>query len=346
MSPMRKPDEGHPAEGRRRAAHFEHFHSEILREATDFQTLTRVEARVLHHPTVLADAGLAAMLRASLSARRAEIQARQADAVAAELAPSTAAPPPTPRAPGVPAGLTADQVVHVFERLRHDLEERLTHFDLVSARDLLQKIGELRQRHTEIISETALEHCRADLERHERRADEFEEEIEQLADTAVQAAEHGRHAEAAQALRRLSGIHASRPLLLGDARFEVIREAITRAGRHHEHREAARALVARERAAVEELRRIGQAINEFHRAAKRSPKGSPEYAAAEEACRDALRMVRGGDREWLADLMLELDDLVEQVHDTSGRAAEQVEHFLASVRKTLADLRARIPQGE
>ena len=51
---------------------------------------------------------------------------------------------------------------------------------------------------------------------------------------------------------------------------------------------------------------------------------------------------RSHDTEWLAELMIELDTLLEDLEDASGQAETQVDRFITSVRTALHRLRKEI----
>jgi hypothetical protein len=164
-----------------------------------------------------------------------------------------------------------------------------------------------------------------------RRREALIADIETLARRACEAARRGKGEAAAADLRKLSSIHAARPRLLTEARFAEIREEIAHGGQEHEHREAARRLIERERAVAGEIRKLADVVHRFHLVASRVPPDSATYQQAEFAYREAVKTVRSHDQEWLAELILELDAFLDEMH--GEKAARQVDRFLASVRR-------------
>jgi len=334
-------DMGRPTESKHREALYQRFSSEILRESDNPVSLEAAANRVLGHAEVAQDPELAAMLRSCLDSRRSELRARQAEQESPRPSHAISAwdhvKPQTAR--GTP---TREQLLSAFQRMRQDFDERLLHFELEAARTALERIAGLQQRYPDVVSQAALERARVDLARTEQRFQSLQAEVDELAKTAIEAARGGDHARAALALKRLSSIHAARPRLLPEPRFQKIREQIAASGEALEHREAAKALIARERAVAAEIRKLSEMVHTFHTAVRSLPHDDPRYREAEAEYHQAVRQVRSHDAEWLADLMLELDDLLEDLHDPTGRAGDQVARFLASVRTALTRMRQEI----
>lgn len=334
------PGQGQLSDAKRREAVYQQLAAEIQREGSDPTTLSYVSARVLRHPEVQRDPGLAAQICNCIAQRRAEIEARQA----ANRPEATSAPVRLQMHENVPR-VESDgnhAVLLNFERLRCEFEDRLTRFDTTTASGALQRLDELQKRFPNLISAALVERCRVDLARLEQRLALFAREIEELSASAVAAAREGRHDEAARALRRLSAIHTGRPNLLPASRFQRIREEIALAGQEHESRQIGRLLVRRERAVAQELRELNEIIRHFGAVARQYPPESQEYHDAEAEYLRAVRDVRCRDAEWLAQLTLELDGLLEDLHDPTGRAEAHVTHFITKVRAALITLRHRI----
>jgi hypothetical protein len=171
---------------------------------------------------------------------------------------------------------------------------------------------------------------------------EFGQHINALTDQAIAAARSGDHETVARRLRQLSSLHASRPLLLPGGKFDAIRKRITEASADAEHRAAAEELVARERAVAAEMKKLATIIHQFHVASRRVPHEGPLWAAAEATYRRAVQEVHSRDTEWLAELILELDTYLDEIHDPTGRAEAQVDRFLTSVRAALAQMQGEI----
>jgi len=332
--------QGH-TEHKLRQAFFAQISSELMREGSDEKSLALAAQRAMRHPEVQRDSELAAMVRASICERESDLRLRRdfAPPAAANVHPWQQRDVAPPEERGAPS---EGQVRKAFERLRHEFDDRLVRFELDRARETYMRIEEFQSRYPDVVGDAAVGRCRVDLARVEKRREQFEQEVCQLADQAVEAARVGDHDKAARALRRLSSIHGARPSLLPVARFQEIQQRIGQGGEQFEHREAARELLARERAVADEIRRLAEGVHGFHDIARRVPHTDPRYAQAEAEYRRLVHEVRSHDREWLADLMIELDEMLEDLHDPTGRAEAQVERFLASVRSTLVHTVAEI----
>jgi hypothetical protein len=330
--------QGRPADAKQRERLFQQLSAEVVREARDLKALDVLAARVLRQAEVQRDGVLASMLQNFLAERRAQLHQPDTRAHApAELVSSL-----WHRVEGSGAGGNAAEAQASFERVRHEFDERLVQFDPGGAQVTLRRLEALQSRFAALLPAAAIERARADLARMEQRRQELHAEIDALTVWATAAAREGKHDEAAQALRRLSTLHASRPLLLSDARFNEIRRRIAEASRVHEDRLAAEALLARERAVAGELRGLAESIRRFHDAARRESSESAEYAAALAEYQAAVESVRTHDTEWLTALTLELDELLADLHDTSDRAEQHVSRFIENVREALAKLRRNV----
>lgn len=332
----RERESAHGAEGHRRDAHYEQFCADLVREAVDAATLERAWARVQHAREVRADATLEAKLRAFVEQKKTEIleHARlHARALQAKSAPGPVQPSARPAAPK----LSADQLRVAVVRAQAEFSDAMHQFDAPTAGRALHQIREWAANYGGAAADAAtLERLKHELaELHDRLA-HFGAHIERLEQHALIAARDGRFDVVARLLGRLSSIRATRPHLLSEGRLAEIRESLVRAGEMEERRAAAKELIERERAVAGELRRIALAIHEFHRVI-REPHSDEQFHAAEVAYRRAVLAIKSHDREWLAGLILELEGLIEILHDPFGRATAQLDRFLASVRKVLRE---------
>lgn len=336
--------QGKPAEVKHRMALYQQLSSEILREARDLNALETVARRVLNMRDVSADYELSALLYAFVAERRADLQSRlqmeraiaQADVprVAAAFTPAESGSPES----GSPS---TEQIIAGFERMRHEFDTRLMQFDTHAASGILVRLDSLHERYPEVITETAIERCRTDLERVVQRRAEFEAEVDALAAIATAAARRGDHEKAAQSIRRLSTIRAAQPLLLTESRMQEIRDRIQQASEHHEHVQAAKALLERERSVADELKKLAEGIARFQHIARGQPHDSEAYRQADAEYHRVVREIVAHDTEWFMQLTLEIDELLEDLHDPTGRAEAQVTRFLESVRRALHQLRQR-----
>lgn len=337
-----RPDARHETAGagRHRDLMFQQLSAEILREAHDQHSLDLVTNRVLGHPEVSRDSQLSAMLRSCIGQAASELNARLARQRREQNEPALrpAVGWSAPAAPVPNDASLRELALASFERLRRLYDEKLLHFEMDAAERLIAQIAEFQQQHANVISQPMVQRCRMDLARCQQRKAEFSAEIDALAAAAGSAARAGQIDEAAKALKRLSSIRAARPRLLSEERLESIRKSIESGGDHFEHREASRELVSRERAVSDEIRKLGEIVHEFHRVSHEIPHGDPRYLEAEKRYLAAVREVRHHDQEWLADLMVELDELQADLHDTSGRTETQVTRFLHSVKVSIAQI--------
>lgn len=334
--------QGKPAEAKERQRLFQQVTSEIVREARDLKSLELAATRALRSADVHRDGTLLSMVQGFLAERRSQLAALEPSRPSSDsLAPS----PFSSHDSALPASREHPNVAELkttFERIRHELDDRLVHFDLPGAHLTLGRMDGLQKRFADVLPEAAVERARADIARVEQRRQELFAEIDALTVWATAAAREGKHDEAAQAVRRLSTLHASRPLLLSDARFNEIRERIIRASHVHEHRVAAEALLARERAVIAELRGLADSIRRFQELSRREAPDSPGYLQVKADYVAAVEAVKSHDTEWLAALTLELDELMSDLHDPTHRADQQVNRFLDTVREALARLRQRV----
>ena len=169
----------------------------------------------------------------------------------------------------------------------------------------------------------------------EQRRQQFDAEINALVEKACAAAAAGQHEVVGQHLRKLSSIHATRPQLLNEVRFKAIRDQIVASSEHFEHRLVAQQLMARERLVADEIKKLAEGIHQFHVASRELPHDDERYRTAELDYHKLVRDLRSHDMNWLADLMVELDEMLEELHDTTGQAEAQVARFLDRVRGAL-----------
>jgi len=330
----------HAAEGKRTELAFQRWRAEILREAHDQPSLSRVAARALSDSEVRADGALTSMIQAFINEQEAGLRvAQRAAAVAREAAAQATSAVPAAMTPQEEA---RDDPAALFAHLEREFHEQVSRYHLGRARDVLLQAAELGRACPDAIPLERIESLSSDLELHERRADAYRHHVGQLADRAAAAARKGDEQAVGRTLRRLSIIHAARPMLLGDAEFQQIRGRIADASEDREHRVAAHLLIQRERAVAAEIRQLSEIIHRFYRVARSVPHDHPDYVEAERAYADAVRQVQAHDAEWLAALILELVDLLEEWHTPSPDAQVRVDRFLASVKKALRQLRREI----
>lgn len=323
-----------PIDTRRREAAFLRWTATITREGVDDKTLDAIANRAFLSAEVSDDPVLGEMLRTYVGERRAELAAqRRAQESGTPLAPPTISQSSEP---------DRYQTNLAFDRLLVELETHLRYLDEHGAREVLARLEDMLGRYPQWIDPRKLDIARTDFQNMLQRREHLGKQVDELENRAIRAARSGDHETASAALKKLSAIHATRPSLLPDARLDRIRAALIAASEHEEHRAAARELVARERAVLDEVRGLAAAVHEFHVAAQRLPHDSPEFAAAEKRYRETVRAVKAHDTEWLCDLIVELSDLIEEIHAPHPQADRQLDRFIRTVKHHLHAARDEI----
>lgn len=337
------PGQGAIHEARHREQLFNQLSAEILRSCRDDNSLRYASDRAMNHPDVLKDPLLASMLRSFIAERQAELNAR----IYSQRLASNLTTPPWQSVSRADSRGTPDrqQIRAAYERIHREFEGRLIHYDVSSAEKVLERLAGMQDRYPDMISLAEISRCRVDLARVRERRAGLESEISEVADRAVAAARDGRNDEVAGLLRRLTMFQSAGPHVFSDARRKQIEDAIAQASDAFEHREAAARLLELERAAAAEVRRMAGHVRAFHEAVRHLPQDSPQFRDAEQAYRaTTLEEVRAHDADWLADLMIELDERLEEFHDVTGRAEAQVAEFLHRVRNALNHVRNEVRQ--
>lgn len=335
------PGQGRPDYKHRDAA-YQQICAQIMREAADLPTLSGAAARALSHPDVCRDPMLAGMVRAFISEREAALHTKlRVEHPEPEDTSQLRHPFEDGHAAEFP---TRTQLVGAFLRYQHDFETHLAQYNEAAARYALDQMLDLARRFPVHVDRAAAQRHADEFAAFLQRCDMFRRQIEDVARQAAEAASGGDQKTATWLLRRLRAIHALTPVLLPAERFEQLRAGIERCGQQHEHQEALRELIAREREVAEELKVAGAAIYRFEKLARTLSPTSPEYQRAEAAYRAAVERVRQRDTEWLTGLLLELETYLEDLEDPSGKAQEQLERFVHTVRDALNRLRLIIRQ--
>lgn len=331
------PGEGVRSDAKRREALYQQRCAEIMREMRDLESLSFAAARALGHPEVHADPVLFAMLRAFIAEREAELRAR------AHL--PTAEEPQPPAEAEKPAEFKLplrERVQAILARLRLELEGHLTHYNEAGAREVVARIADLRHRYPGHVEQATVERCEAQVERLVEQRDTFRRQLATLAEHAVDAARQGDAKTATWISRRLSAVHALLPAVLPRELHDELRGRITEAQEKHERHEAARRLVTREQTVGAEIKRLGAIIHRYHRLLEKKPTDEALLRSAEREYQRAVAQARGYDDEWLADLMIELDCLLDDLHGPRERAEAQVDRFVQNVQLALRQMRKEI----
>ncbi len=331
---------GRPTELKHRESLYSHYCAQIRREGGDLSGLEHVAERVLVDPHVVADAELSGMLRSFIAS------ARQALRVALAESKGAVAGRGVVDTTFSRSRLRRRQLVEraaLVERLRSEFREHVRHLDEPAAHDALRRIRRLRADAAEGVDVDFVDASEREYAALVARCDVFREDVSKLAEIASRAVEAGEAPTSAWALRRLAIVHALRPALLSDSRFDELRSRISASDHAEEARAAARRLVERERSVAAEIRGLAVAIRRFEALletdASRDDGAFRREAAAYER---AVRELRAHDTEWLAGLVIELNALAQDLRTDASRAETQLDHFVASVRDSLLRLRKEV----
>ncbi len=291
------------------------------------------------HPDVAADPTLAAMLRSFIAGCETElhvVEAEQGDLADDESQLRRAFKDDTAGCDKLP------DLILALERARLQFEDRADHFDEPGALAAIERIETLCARSGGLLSESTPATCRERMAELRAQCDAFRKQLDELARRAEEAARVGDDATAGWALRRMAAIHALRPALLPDDHYEHIRVRVEESADQIEHRAAARELVRRERAIAADIKTVAQIIRKFREVTRTVAVDDPVYRQAEREFREAAATVLSRDTDWMAGLLLELNELVDEIADQSGKAEHQVNYFMMSVRESLVTLRREI----
>lgn len=313
---------------------------EISREARDMASLTAAASQALNHPDVASDTVLTAMIRAFIAECEARLRIEDAGPREPTHAESQLLRPFATPSAAAPA--TKDQVVGALSRLRLRLEEHLAHYNESGASEVMVGLWDLYERYPRWIDRSIIERCQAQVRRLASCRDEFRAHLDDLVSQARQAAQDGEEKTASWLARRLAAIHTLLPEVLPTARLEQVTQEIRRSCTRHDQREAIGELMARERAVADEIKRIGAMV---HRSQKLGSQAESDPALALEARTELQRAIaelRTHNNEWLADLMLELDTLMDDLTDSDGRIHAQIDRFLKNVRGALIQLHEQV----
>lgn len=335
------PGQGGAAEHRHRMAIYDRICGQLIRATHDLPTLQHAARQALSDPDVRNDPALESMVRACISRHEEEVRARL-ERQRREVNPYAAHPDASY---AVSAADSADRKLEVqrrFDRLKSEFDDLVSRYDLIGARERLEKTEALQARHPDVISLAGLEALRVDVSRLAERRELFREQIETLAEQAGLHAWRGADEAAVWILRRLNVMSALYPALLPADELERLRQRVRTCTAAREQDELFAELVKREQSVSAELRTLAEQVHAFHRVARTLPPDDPAFRAAESEYRAAVRAVQSHDKEWLADLMLEFDGLVEEMHDPTGRAHADVDTFLQRVLDELRAVRSEI----
>lgn len=313
---------------------------EIMRESRDLASLAAAASRALNHPEVAGDATLTAMVRAYVSECEARLRVQGGGETVSPVAKSQLLRPF--EQPANPTLVTREQAAAAYNRLRLRLEEHLSHYDENAAAEVMVSLWDLYERYPRWVERASVERCQEQVRRLTERRDQFRSQLETLITEARKAAQRGDEKTAGWFVRRLSAIQMLLPTILPRERFNEIAAEVRRYTRRHDQRETLSRLMERERAVAEEVKRIGAIVNRCQRISARAAEEPGLQEEAEQEWRRVVEELRAHHNDWLAELMLEIDTMIDDLHDPDGRIHAQADRFLKSVRQALAQLHAHV----
>lgn len=244
---------------------------------------------------------------------------------------ASAAPPAAPDPDQVAFGLAAEQ-----------LSVALKAGDGDAAQSAYEIIRVLHERRSEIVSAGYLAKCVQCVSSLLTQLAEHRRRVAALAAEAVAAARAGDAAALADFIRRLNAIHAAHPRLLDDAGLEQMRVDVAQANEGREDGATTRKLMDRERAVASEMKRLASAVSDFHRAVSSQPEDRAEFQQAARLYLRALRATRLHEKDWLAEFVLELGDMLANWNVPPPGAEQQIDRFLERVREALQRIHAKM----
>ena len=333
--------QGNLSDAKRREAVYQQRCAEIMREVRDLESLTYAAARALGHPEVNADPVLAGMLRAFIAEREAEIRARAPIETGEDKRPRAA------RSEFQEFQLPLrERVQRTLNRLRQELDRHIAQYNETGAGEVLVRLRDLRKRFPGQVELETVEKCEAQVGALIAKRDDFRQHLDLLVQHAQTALEEGDPKTTTWVLRRLSAIHALLPAVLPDEKLEEYRRALLECEQRQERHEAARKLVTRERAVGDEIKKLTAIVHRYHDLLLLKDADAATAQQTEEEYREAMSRIQECDDEWLADLMIELDGLLEDLQGPRERAEAQVDKFVSNVRQALRHMRGEIRKIE
>lgn len=332
---------------KQRDAVVQHWRSLILRETRDLESVEQIAARALHDPDVRDDPEAQSQILAELAERRLEFAELKKARERAEKPDRTSLPRPTsPPTLADPTPPPPEDARAAYDLLTTALSLAFQHNDDIEAESTLARLRELAPRVPNLLPVERITHYEQQVQRLRSRLRHLHDQIELVAQQAVNASRTGDEQAVAQLSKRLSSIHAAYPRLLDEHRLEELRLAIIEASEQHEHQEAARRLVARERAVAAEIKTLAAAVHRFHVIARSAPHDGDAFQLAEKQYQATVKEVRSHDTEWLAGFTIELAELLAEWGNPPRDAQHKVDHFLESVRRSLDRILAEIREIE
>jgi hypothetical protein len=346
---------------------FRHWSSQMAQEGRDMAGLERVGARALQDRQVHADAPLQNMIRVALERLRAELRREterdqrtlqatsppkyQGDSlpldagsphVAADCGPAMFSSPSLPSSAPAPPSPPPDPDQAEFSLAVERLGTALKAGDEDAARKAFADIRALHERRGDVVSAGYLEKCEQSVSSLRTQLIEHRRRVAALAAEAVAAAGRGDAPAVADLIRRLNAIHAAHPRLLDDAGYEQMRLDVAQANESREDQATTRKLMEREHAVAGEMRRLASAVFDFHAAVFGHPGSRAQFHHAAQVYLRAVRQTRLLDKDWLAEFVLEMGDVLANWNAPPPGAEEQIGRFLERLREALQRINTKM----
>ncbi len=329
------PGQGVPYREKHREDIYQQLCSEIMSAAVDEASLQSVALRAMNHPDVASDGVLAAQLRSFITEREAALRAAMTPAENEALKAQRSKVHAAFEAPAWRAFPTREELLLAFGRMQREFDGYLAQFEESRARQVLERMRELRRRYPVHLPAADLQRCEEQYDQLLKRAGLYRRQIPELAARGAAAAREGDEQTAAWVLRRLQAIHTLLPNLLPLPQLEQLRGEIAQSSKLRETQEAQREFIEAQREVATKIRDLAGVIHRFHELAGKLPPEHEAYRRAEANYRRAVAEIRGLDTEWLTGLVLQLETLMEDLDDPADQVQNQLDDFIARVRTAL-----------
>lgn len=339
------PGQGVPYREKHRQDVYQQLCSEIMSAAVDEASLQSTATRAMNHPDVLSDSVLAAMLRAFIAEREVALRAAVTPAEKEALKAQRSKLQQAFDAPAWREFPTREELQLSFARLQREFDGYLAQFEEGRARQVLDRMRELRHRYPVHVPAADLQRCEEQYDQLLKRAGQYRRQIPELAARAAAAAREGDEQTASWVTRRLLAIHTLLPNLLPAAELEKLQAQIAQSSKAREDQELQREFIERQREVALKIKNLAGIIHRFHELAGKLAPAHEAYRRAELNYRQAVAEIRGMDTEWLSGLVLHLETLMEDLDDPTGKVQNQLDQFINNVRTALnrlcLEIRAR-----
>jgi hypothetical protein len=329
------PGQGVPYREKHREDIYQQLCSEIMSAAVDDVSLQSIALRAMNHPDVAADGVLAAQLRSFIAEREAALRAAMTPDEKETLKAQRSKLRGAFETPAWREFPTREELQLAFSRMQRVFDGYLAQFEEGRARQVLDRMRELRRRYPVHLAAACLQRCEEQYDQLLKRAGLYRRQIPELAARGAAAAHAGDEKTAAWVMRRLQAIHTLLPNLLPLAQLEPLQAQITHSSRVREAQELQREFLERQQQVAAKIRGLAGVIHRFHELSGKLPPAHEAYRRAEANYRWAVAEIRGMNTEWLSGLVLQLETFMDDLDDPAGQVQSQLDDFIARVRTAL-----------